>query len=101
MATYLELHALNSDSDMNDRIQVAAVVAAETIRNDQAPPANQAARLVWSAKVMQNPVVEAKRMLWAVLASNKNSSVSQIQASTDAQLQTAVDSVVDLFADRN
>jgi hypothetical protein len=99
MATYLELKTLSNDSDLNDRIQVAAVVAAETVRSDGTPPANQAARLAWSAKVMQNPIVEAKRMIWAILAQNKDSSAAAIQASTDATLQTAVDNVVDLFAD--
>jgi len=99
MATYLELHAHVNDSVLQDRTRVAVVVAADNIRSDGAPPANQTARLAWAAKVMENPVLEAKRMIWAVLAANKDSSIAQIDSATDAQLQTAVDNAVDLFAD--
>ena len=99
MATYLELHQLNSDSDLQDKVRVASVIAADTIRSDGAPPANQAARLAWAANVLRNPVSEAERMLWAVLAANKSSSVAEIQGASDANIQTAVDSAVDLFAD--
>ena len=99
MATYLELHALNKDSDLQDKVRVAVVVAADNIRSDGAPPANQVARLAWASKVMQNPVREAERMIWAVLASNKDASVAAITSASDASVQSAVDAAVDLFAD--
>jgi hypothetical protein len=101
MATYLELHAHANDSNLQDRTRVAVVVAADNIRSDVAPPANQTARLLWASNVMANPVQEARRMIWAVLAANKAASIAQIDAVTDEQLQTAVDAAVDLFADNS
>lgn len=99
MATYLELFGLKYDSDLQDRTAAAVMIAAETIRSDEAPPANQAARLAWAARVMANPKAEAERMLWAVLAVNKDATVAQITGASDAALQTQVDAAVDLFAD--
>lgn len=99
MATYVELYNLSSDSDFQDKVRVAVVVAANDIRNDVAPPANQAARLMWAAKVMRDPNLEAQRMIWAVLAENKGLSVAVILSAADASIQAAVDTAVDLFAD--
>jgi hypothetical protein len=98
MATYLELFNLRNDSDLQDKVVVAVVIAAEAIRVDGSPPANQAQRLVWAGTAMENPKAEAERMLWAVLAANKDATVATIQAATDAAIQTQVDAAVDLFA---
>lgn len=98
MATYLELFALKNDSNLQDRVQVAVIVAAETVRTDDNAPSNQAARLVWAAAAMQDPVGESRRMLWAVLAANKDATTDQILAADDATLQARVDAAVDLFA---
>jgi hypothetical protein len=98
MATYMELFATKEDSDLQDKVAVAVVVAADTIRTDVPGPANQVQRLAWAAAVMQNPKTEAARMLWAVLAANKDNTVAQITGATDAAIQTAVDDAVDLFA---
>ena len=99
MATYLELFGLNSDSDLQDRTVVASIVAAEAVRADATPPANQAAREAWAALVFANPKTEATRMLWALLAANKDSTVAAITGASDAVLQSAVDGAIDLFAD--
>ena len=99
MATYVELHDLKDNSDLQDQVRVAVVVAADGIRSDVAPPANQVARLAWASKVMTDPALEAKRMVWAVLAANKDATVGQITSASDASVQAAVDTAVDLFAD--
>lgn len=98
MALYLELFALKNNSDLQDRMTVAVVVAAEAIRVDSSPPTNQAQRLVWAANAMAGPVAEGKRMLWALLAANKDATTSAILAADDATLQAKVDAAVDLFA---
>ncbi len=98
MATYQELYALQNDSDLQEKIAVAVVVAADDIRSDGSPPTNQAERLVWAAGAMTNPRSTAKSMLWAVLAANKGATVGSITSATDAAIQTNVDAHVDLFA---
>lgn len=98
MATYLELHALKNDSDLQDKVAVAVVIAADAIRASGTPPANQAQRLVWAAAAMADPREEARRMLWALLAANKSATAGSISSATDATIQAAVDSAVDLFA---
>lgn len=98
MATYMELFGAKGNSDLQDKVAVAVTIAAETIRTDGSPPGNQAQRLLWAAGAMRDPVGEAKRMLWAVLATNKDATLSQILAASDAMIQEQVDAAVDLFA---
>lgn len=98
MATYQELHALKNDSDLQEKVEVAVVVAADTIRTDGSPPANQAQRLVWAKAAMAAPKSTAQAMLWAVLAANKGVSVDGIKTAGDAAIQANVDAAVDLFA---
>lgn len=98
MATYLQLFNFQNDSNLQDKIVVAVVVAAETIRTDGSPPSNQAAKLEWARLAMANPKTEALRMLWAVLAVNKDATSEQINNATDAAIQAQVDAAVDLFA---
>lgn len=98
MALYLDLYALKNDSFLQDRVAMAVVIAADTIRTDGSPPANQAQRLVWAASAMGNPKGEAIRMLWALLAANKDASTATILSADDATLQSQVDAAVDLFA---
>jgi len=98
MATYKELYSLKNDSDFQDKIAVAVVVAARTISEDSSPPANQPARLIWAEKAMTNPKSVSGPMLWAVLAANKDATTEQILGATDAAIQTNVDAAVNLFA---
>lgn len=98
MATYEELFDLNANDTLNNRVVVACVIAAESIRSEDAGTTNHANRLLWAADVLQDPKGESRRMLWAVLAQNSSNSVAQITGATDAQLQTAVNEAVDLFA---
>ncbi len=99
MATYIELFNLRNNSILKNRVSVAIIVAAENIRSDGSPPANQAVRLIWAKASFANPNQEADRMLWALLAANKSSTVSNITDASDAVIQTAVDAAVDIFAD--
>lgn len=98
MATYLELHNLQSNNELFRRVASACVIAAETIRSEDVGTTNHANRIAWAASVFASPKAEAGRMLWAVLAANKDNSIAQITGATDEQLQTAVNEAVDLFA---
>jgi hypothetical protein len=98
MASYDELFSLQNDSGLKNRVQVACIVAAETIRGEDGGTANHANRLLWAAAVFQNPSQEANRLFWAVLAANKDATAAQITGATDAAVQANVDAAVDLFA---
>lgn len=98
MATYFELLQAAEHPDLNNRIRVACIVAAETIRTESEATPNHAKRLVWAAAVFANPDHEAKRMVWAALAQNRAATLAQLTAATDATVQAAVDAAVNVFA---
>lgn len=97
MASYIELVQAQADTTLRQRVAVACVVAADSIRTEDVATANHTARLAWAKKVYDSPTTTASSMLWSVLAQNKAASLSAIVASTDAQLQTAVDAAVAAF----
>lgn len=98
MATYLQLYSLaDQGGDLFQRVAVACVVQANAIRTET-PPANSAQRLAWARKVLIDPHSAASQMLWVALAQNVGLTLAQIQAVTDASLQTAVANAVDLVA---
>jgi len=98
MATYAELYSLRNDSALRNRVRVAVIVAADTIRTEDGGTANHTNRVIWAAAVFAAPTTEADRMFMAILAANKDATVAQIQSATDAAIQTKVDAAVDLFA---
>ena len=98
MATYAELFGLQNDTDLSNRVAVAVVVAAETIRTEATETENHANRLLWAARVFQAPLAEGQRVYWAVLAANRAAPAAQITGASDAAIQTNVDAVVNLFA---
>lgn len=98
MATYAELQTAAGDTNLNSKVRVACVIAAEAVRTANPGPSNQAARLSWAKKVFENPRTEAERMIWAVLAQNAGATLAQITGASDATVQTAVNAAVDVFA---
>lgn len=98
MATYAELLTAYADAPLRDKIRVACVVAAETIRTELASVANHTERLKWALRVFADPAAEADRMAWAVLAQNRSATLAQITGASDASVQTAVDAAVNVFA---
>ena len=99
MATYEELRALFAEDALRNKIEVAVIVAAETIRTEDAGTTNHANRLVWAKQAFATPRDAAEKMLMALLAANKDASASVITSATDAAIQTKVSAAVDLFAD--
>jgi hypothetical protein len=99
MASYNELFDIaRTNSELKNKILVACIIASEAIRTEDVGTPNHANRLAWAKAVFAAPDVEASRMIMAVLAQNKNFTPAQITGASDATIQTAVDTAVDVFA---
>ena len=98
MATYLEVLSAAQNDTLRQKVRVACMIAANTIRAENVATVNHAARMAWAKAVYDNPVSAGDKMLWAVLAQNSGATLSQITCASDATVQTAVDAAVDLFA---
>lgn len=92
MATYLELYALRSNSELQDKVAVAAVKKAQSLIDAASPTAAQVA---WAKEAIESPRDKALALLNYVLAANSTLSVAQIQGATDAAIQTNVNAAVD------
>ena len=99
MASYPELRALFSHSDLRNQIEVACIIAAESIRTEDPITDNHANRLIWAKRAFQNPNAIRNDMLMALLAANAGVEPSAITNASDATVQAKVDDAVDLFAD--
>ena len=98
MATYFELLDAAQNTNLRQRIRVAIVVAAETIRTENSGTTNHANRLIWAKQAFENPESILEKMIWAVLAQNKAVAYATIIAADDSTVQTAVNAAVDIFA---
>jgi len=98
MATYLEIRDLFAHADLHNKIEVACLVAANTISAEDAGTISHAERVAWAKEALSSPSSTADKMLMAVLAVNNAVSTSGILSADDATLQTAVDNSVNLFA---
>ena len=98
MATYTELYHLRSNAALRNRVAIAIGVAADLVRSESAATANHAARLSWASRAINNPDGEAPRVLLAVLAQNKDLTISQITSANNAALQTGVNNAIDLLS---
>lgn len=98
MATYAELLTASENDALRQKIRVAVVVAAETIRTELSSVPNNANRLKWAKSVFEGPDAVAQRMIWAVLAQNRAATLAQITGASDTDVQTAVDAAVNVFA---
>jgi hypothetical protein len=98
MATYAELYGLQADTGISQRIVIATIIAAEAARAENVLTYNHEKRMQWARSVFANPEFEGRRMMWAVFAQHKDLTLAQITAATDAAIQTAVNTAVNLFA---
>lgn len=103
MATYPELYAIWTDGDngLQNRVTIAVLVAAvEIMQESQATP-NHNERYRWSARAVTDPISEARRFFSALLANNKDFTMSQIVAVSDTQIQAQVNGAVNAIAIRD
>ncbi len=98
MATYAELLTASANDALRQKVRVACIIAAETVRSEAEATPNHANRMLWAKSVFMNPEAEGNRMLWAVLAQNKAAALAAILAASDAIVQTNVDAAINVFA---
>lgn len=98
MASYTELSTLQNDRDLMRKIAVAIAIAADTVRQEGVGTDNHANRLVWAKNVLANPPGDSQKVLWGMIAANKDLSIADIEAATDTKIQTNVDNLIDLLA---
>lgn len=98
MATYAELQTSWQNSLLINRVEVAVAVAAVAVADELDTVPNHVNRLKWAKEAMGNLLGMANQFLPAVLAKNKALTLAQIEGATDANIQTQVDSLVNLFA---
>lgn len=95
MASYIELRGLFNDDELVNRTTIAVVVTVTALLANT-PSINDKA---YAASVLDNPKSEAKKVLMAVLATNKALSVVQVQGASDVALQGQVDAIVPHLVD--
>ena len=98
MASYTEIASIFGHDELRNRIQVACLVAAETVVKEDSGTPNHANRLLWAKGVFMNSRPTAEHIMPYLLAANRSATVQGIIGATDAVIQTAVDGVVDVFA---
>ena len=98
MATYAELLQASSNPAVINKIRVAVVIAAEVVRTEATNVPNHTNRLLWAKQVYAHPDTEAQRMIWAVLAQNKDAALGDITGASDVAVQGAVNAAIDVFA---
>ena len=98
MATYAELRTASELPSLLIQVQVACIIASDTVSLEAPATPLHAERLIWAKSVYTDPNAAARRMIWAVLAKNKTATPAQIATVTDANVQTSVDAAVNVFA---
>lgn len=92
MATYVELFNLRNDDGLRNKVAVAVTIKAQALFDAASPTA---AQLTWAKSAIADPSALADGYLKYLLAKNAASTVAQIQAASDATIQTAVGALVD------
>jgi len=100
MATYLELYTLQSDAPLLQRVTSALNISAVTIFEESPTVINHDRRVLFAKAVTRATLGSDMQlsMLKFLLGKFNAMTVANIQASTDAQIQTAVDNAINLFA---
>jgi hypothetical protein len=99
MATLAEIWTLVNDPILTQKVTAACLIAADTIRQESGATGNHTNRLKWAKKVMSDPAAQGRAVLPGVIAANNAFTLAQINSASDAAIQTAVNNVVDIFAD--
>lgn len=96
MATYEQIYAIRHSANLPNRCEVAVAKAAYDIMNEDVGTVNHANRIIWAKAALVDPRAKAEEMIWQVLA---NSTIAAAgEASTDANVQDAVNGLINNFA---
>jgi len=97
MSVYDEIYGLRQSSHIRNLVTVALMKACRDIYAEDVGIPNHANRLTWAnVTITTQGESEAQRFMWAVIANDAVRAAGE--AATDAEIQTAVDNVVNLFA---
>lgn len=80
------------------RVRGRLMQAAPAVLNESAGTANHAARIMHMGNVLREPSLWASRYASPVAGQSGPASASSLATVTDAQITTAVDSLIDSFA---
>lgn len=108
-ATHDQLKTLMGNQALKDRVEVSIVIAVDKILRGEDvtngfDQQNHGNRVVWARRIMNDPQgapKEAARFFPIMIAANRDLSILQILAATDAGIQLSVEETVDFFADGN
>ena len=95
MATLKELRSLFNDSDLQEQVEAAIIIAAHNKRAGSPTAAEKA----WAAYVFESPAAEAKKALMGVIAEHSALTVEQIKQASPTAIQNSVDGIADLLVD--
>lgn len=98
MATYLDLNALQADPILLSKIEAALWVTLNTIAGEATSTANHSARVGYAIEALKDTPGTARKLLKLALAANAAATTVQIQAATDAALQTIVSNCFNMLA---
>ena len=92
MATYAELFDLRNNTDLRNRVAVAALKKAQALLDIASPTTQQ---VTWAKTALNDPLAVADQLMGYVLSANSGNSMAQITGATDAQIQTNVNAAAD------
>lgn len=98
MATYADIYTLQSNTALSQRVSTALLVSSVAIYEENPATVNHTARVAWARYAALNMDLATAAMFKFLLGKFVNMTVTNIQNSTDAQIQTVVDNAVNLFA---
>lgn len=102
MASYEEIYDVGQqrveDQGFSHKVVVALVDVANDVQQEDGETPNHARRLVWAAQTLGDPKARLQGALYGVLIANKGEAILDILNASDAQIKTAVEALVDLFA---
>lgn len=98
MATYAEIASLIGETNLQNKVAVACIIAAEAIRTESDQTPNHTNRLLWARQANRDPQGTARQVMPSLLAQNAGFTLAQIQGATDAAIQTAVNNAINIFA---
>lgn len=96
MATYAELFALGTNTELRNKVVVAVTIKANAIATSGTPTQLE---INWAKDAFSAPIKTAEMVYHAVLAANAGATTAQILGASDVLIQSSVDDVVDkIFA---
>jgi hypothetical protein len=98
MATNAEIFALRNDQALLSKVAVAVAKACLTVFEEALNTPNHTARLTWARSAIADPLREAEKVIWLLLADNAGATVAQINAAADATIDSLVAGLVNPLA---